>query len=355
MYTDAIKRKELIPALIGAGICLLFSRSSLLALFFLMPLGFLAFRYGYRVAWSALFLAVMANTLLALGTALGRGFALTEMFWGVFFFAAMASLFTWAAAPPPTFPLRVCATTRLLIGSFFASLLLIGMFFRVIASTNFLEQVVAATNAIARQGTSGADVVQNALFAEMTPEVALGVIRSVVLRGGALISSTALFFLCRQMGFILARLFTRNKAAGNSPGGTETNHQGVNSLIVFRVHPMLIWVLSASLLMVVFASRANLEIPEIVLWNILILCCILYLAQGIGILQFFLARPAVTPFLKLLLCIMVVVLLFISPGINVVLFGGVVLLGIAENWVPFRVPASNGPPSTPEAGGDIEK
>ena len=94
---------------------------------------------------------------------------------------------------------------------------------------------------------------------------------------------------------------------------------------------------------------AKLEIPEIILWNILILCAILYLAQGLGILQFFLARPTVSPSFKLLLSVLFI-FLFFSPVINVVLLGGVVLLGIAENWVPFRAPKQNGPPSTPEAG-----
>ena len=342
MYTEAIhKKKELIPALIGAGICLLFSRSSFLVLFFLMPLGFLAFRYGYRIAWNAVLIAVMGNTFLALGTALTRGFVLTGVFWGILYFAVMASVFTWVSAPPPGFPLKMCATTRLVFGAAAASLLLMIMFLRVMASPIFLEHIAAVTYAIAaRQGTS--DVVQSALLAEMTPETVLAFIRSTILRGGALISCVLLFFICRQISFILARLFARNRPLGGS------THE-VNALSVFRVHPMLIWVLSGSLLLVVLASIANLEFPQILLWNILILCGILYLAQGIGILQFFLARMTVTPFLKLLLCITFVVL-FLSPGINAVLFGGVVLLGIAENWVPFRVPKSNGPPSTPEAG-----
>ena len=345
LHTEAvkIKREELIPALIGAGVCLFFSRTNLLSLFFLMPLGFLAFRYGHRVAWSAVSLVIAGNMLLALGTALTRGSAAAGLFWSVVYFAAMSSVFAWATAPPPGFPLKVCATMRLIIGSSVASLLLLVMFFRTMASPNFLEHIGAATAAIAsRQEAAGADVVQSALLSEVTPEATLNFIRSTVLRGGALLSSVVLFFLCRQIGLILARITARNKPLGVSS-------LEVNSLALFRAHPMLIWVLSGSLLLVVLTSMANIEPLEILLWNILILCGIMYLAQGIGILQYFLARPTMTPFMKLFFCISFCVLL-LSPGINVVLFGGVVLLGIAENWVPFRAPKPNGPPSTPEAG-----
>jgi len=344
LHTEAITKKELVPALIGAGICLFFSRSSLLVLFFLLPLGFLAFRYGYRVAWCAVLLVIAGNTFIALGTTLSRGFALTgTTLWGVFYFAAVSALFVWIIAPPASSPIKACGTIRLVIGSSLSAVILMLMLFRTMTSPGFLEHVTAISNSVAAR-QAGADVVQTALLAEVTPEITLNFIRTTVFRGGALVSSVLLFFLCRQLSFILARLFARNKALGIS-------FQEVNSLLIFRVHPMLIWVLSASLLLAVITSQANLEIPALVLWNILILCGILYLAQGIGILQFFLARPTVTPFLKLLLSILFVVLI-LSPGINVVLFGGVVLLGIAENWVPFRVPKSNGPPSTPEAGRD---
>ena len=344
MHPEAITRKELIPALIGAGICLFFSRSSLLVLFFLLPLGFLAFRYGHRVAWGAVVLLTAGNMLIAMGTVLTRGFALTGIFWGVFYFATAAALFVWVITPPAAFPVKACGTVRLVIGAGVSSLVLIVMLLRAMTSPGFLEHVTAITNSVtaARQGTS--DVVQTALLSEVTPEMTLNFIRTTVLRGGALISSVLLFFLCRQFSFLLARLFARNKPLGVS-------FQDVNSLLAFRVHPTVIWVFSGSLLLAVMASRALFEIPEIILWNILIICGILYLAQGVGIVQFFLARPTVTPPLKLLFCVMLFVLI-LSPGINVILFGGVVLLGIAENWVPFRVSKSNGPPSTPEAGED---
>jgi len=364
LNAEALKKKELIPALIGAGICLFFSRSGLFVLFFLLPLGFLAFRYGYRVVWNAVFFAVAGNTVLALGTLL-RGSA-TGFFWGILYFAIMTSVFTWIVAPPPGLARTFCGTVRLVIASALSSAVLMAMFLRTAAAPGFLEHIASVTGAMA---SPAPDVVQAALLAEVTPEMVLDFIRSAMLRGGALISSLLLFFICRQFSFILTRMvafFAKNRPFGNAfpaqaeePAPQKTapvsssagaGALGIEPLIVFRVHPMLIWAFSGSLLLVVLSSMASLEIPEIILWNILVICGILYFAQGLGILHFFIAHRVAAPLLKLLLCVTFFVLLF-SPGINMVLLGGVAFLGIIEHWVPFRLPKSNGTPSTPEADG----
>ncbi|MCL2382046.1 MAG: YybS family protein [Treponema sp.] len=322
---QAAKKKELVPALVGAGLCLFFSRSGPLAFFFLLPLGFLAFRHGSRAAWSALFFAVAGNTFITLGAAVTLGIPAAGVVWGVLYFTVMALAFTWVTCAPPGFRREVCTTVRLVTGSCLAALFLAGMFLRATSSPAFVEHI------------SGSAMMRTALLSGLTAEAFVRSVTSVVLRGGALVSSALLFFLCRQVCFILARLFNKNRSAQTQPAAG------------FHAPVAVIWVLSGSLLMVVLASMASLEIPEIVLWNILTFCGILYFVQGMGILQWFLARPAVTPLLRLLFCVLFVVLVF-SPGINVVLIGGVVLLGIAENWVPFRAPKSNGPPFTPQAG-----
>jgi len=102
-------------------------------------------------------------------------------------------------------------------------------------------------------------------------------------------------------------------------------------------------------MLVVLSRVARLVVPEIILWNILVLCIILYCAQGLGILQFFLSRPTVPVFLRFFLTVVLIILIF-SPAVNAVLLIGIVILGIAENWAPFRAPKPNGPPSTPEGG-----
>jgi hypothetical protein len=85
---------------------------------------------------------------------------------------------------------------------------------------------------------------------------------------------------------------------------------------------------------------------EVIAWNILVVCIILYLVQGGGILSFLLVRTAMPPLLRFALVFLSSVVFF-SPGINAFVLGAVTLLGIAENWVPFRAPKPNGPSSTP--------
>jgi hypothetical protein len=87
---------------------------------------------------------------------------------------------------------------------------------------------------------------------------------------------------------------------------------------------------------------------EIAAWNILAVCAMMYLAQGGGIVQCFLYRRNLPPFLRLLFNVLIVLLVF-SPGINAFVLVGLILLGIAENWAPLRAPKPNGPPSTPAA------
>jgi hypothetical protein len=178
------------------------------------------------------------------------------------------------------------------------------------------------------------------MFGNYSTEVILETIQTVMLRGGSLVSCVVLFAICRQTGFFLARFAFRKDVVTS---------QEASSLMLFRVNPMIIWVFSASLLLVVLTGITRLEIPEIILWNILILCVILYFTQGLGILRFLLSRFALPPFLRIFFFFFLGVALF-SPFLNALLLGGLFLLGVAENWAPFRASKKNGPPSTPEAG-----
>jgi uncharacterized protein YybS (DUF2232 family) len=253
----------------------------------------------------------------------------------------MASIFTWIVAPPPFFP-AVPEASRLLGGSCLGAIMLTYVFFQAASSPGFSEYIGSLlASLISAYRSSGADVVGAAMIEGLTAEAALESIKAILLRGGSLVSSVFLFTVCRQISLFSARLSLRQGRAALT---------GINNLAAFHVNPVIIWIFSASLLSVVLTRMTKLLIPEIILWNILILCVILYLAQGLGILQFFLARPSMSPFLRLLFGILLVVMLF-SPILNVILFASLLLLGIAENWAPLRAPKNNGPPSTPEAGG----
>ena len=75
------------------------------------------------------------------------------------------------------------------------------------------------------------------------------------------------------------------------------------------------------------------EILEILAWNVFIVSAVMFLAQGAGIIMHWFQKiPSIH---RIVLSIVLVILLF-TP-INVFLFGAILLLGIIECWVPFRV------------------
>jgi hypothetical protein len=166
----------------------------------------------------------------------------------------------------------------------------------------------------------------------MSADAILEILRSAALRGGLAASCVALFAASRQLSLIVAALIRRKR-----PGG---------SLALFHVRFGCIWALSLSLLAVVAGLNFGIAPLEIAGWNILVLCAILYLAQGAGIASFFMAR--LPPGIRFALNLGMVVLI-LSPGINAAFMGVLILLGIAENWAPFRAPKPTGPPPTPEA------
>jgi uncharacterized protein YybS (DUF2232 family) len=260
-----------------------------------------------------------------------------EIAWDFLYFSVMTAAFLWILAPPRLkgrFS-RLPGTARLAAGSSVCALLVLGVLVHVLDDEAFYGYVHNQLEMVkSLYFSSGADVVQNALLESLTADFILKTIKAMLERGGALASCMLLFFVNRQISLGLVRIF-RGKERG----------AGLRS---FHVPAFLIWVLSSSLLLALLCRAAGLELLEILVWNILTLCGILYFAQGLGIIQYFLAGPAVPPFRRMLISVLLIILLF-SFGINAIILGLVILLGIAENWVSFRRPVTSGPPSTPGA------
>ena len=334
-----LDRKTFVPALIGAGLCVFLLKSGILSLFFLVPLGFVAYRCDYKIAWLTVFSAFIGNLILVL-IAAGAGTPFPLIILDLFYFAIMTFVFTWITAPPPDLSFNLPGPVRLVAGSCVAAIVFSFTFFKSMESEGFIEYIESFLGAlISASRSSGIDVVQSAQLEMFSVDALVITIRSVMLRGGSLVSCALLFFICRQMSFLIASISQRMKGFAV---------QGRN-LIFFHVYPQLIWVFSSSLLLVVFSKAVQINALEILLWNILIICAMLYLAQGLGIVQFFLSRPGTPGFMKMLFGVLFVILLF-SPFVNMLLLGGIILLGVAENWVPLRAPKQTRPPSTPEAG-----
>jgi len=74
---------------------------------------------------------------------------------------------------------------------------------------------------------------------------------------------------------------------------------------------------------------------EILSWNVVTVCLLLYLAQGLGIIFYYLSKTARSTLTRLFQALLAVIIIM-SPGINLIACGGILVLGIAENWAPLR-------------------
>jgi hypothetical protein len=307
-------------------------QSGLLSILFMVPLGFLGAFYGRRTAWMGALLAALLNTICTLGLSLFSGRSFAQFLPGLGYFFLMAGAFTWLMAPPVAGPgiFRIRAAYRLILGALAGALAgfalgNVGLGDMMRTQAELLSSMVTAS--------AGGDAVRLSLLEqELSPERIMAVFNMVQVRGGALGAFMAVFFVNRQLSLGLTALLRRRQ------GGRE------GTLVSFHVPAGLIWALSLSLGGILFFRILNLSLPETAAWNCFTLCALMYLAQGWGIVRFFMSRR---PAGRLLLNIGIILVVF-SPGINAAVLGLLVLLGIAEHWAPFRVVRS-GPPSTPTA------
>jgi hypothetical protein len=260
------------------------------------------------------------------------GFWSQESPGGILYFPLILALFGWIIAPPRRGPafLRTRTVYRILAAAVLATLALIpGL--RAIRDDGELVALLRS-QLESLSSLSAASVGVEDPLGELTPERILEALYRVIIRGGGAASWVGFFFISRRLALFFSSIIRHTRWEGD--------------LRAFHVAPPFIWVLSCSLLGVLTGSRFALPPLEIGAWNILTLCVMLYLAQGGGIVLFFLNRLAIRPLGRLALNLLFITVLF-SPVMSPFFLGGLTILGIAENWAPFRAQKSNGPSSTP--------
>ena len=296
---------------------LLLQRSGFLSIAFLVPLGFLANRYNFRYVWTALVFLLCINFTLTLFIGL---VPFNEGIWDFLTFAALSVIFSWIISPPPRMSFNLPGSLRLLIGSCLGALIFIGVFFRLFNIPGFVEQIGYIADSL--------------VPGDIDANYIISMAGLILLRGGSLVSCVLIFFISRHLGFFIAGLVKKERAEP--------------VFIGFHVFPHIIWVFSVSLFLLVLSRIFMLDSIEILLWNVFIICIMLYMAQGLGILQFFLLKFPVPPVVKFSLLLLIILLMF-NTVLSTILLSGIVLLGIAENWLPLRPAVINKPSSTPEA------
>ena len=320
-------KETLISALVCAGACVALERAGLLVVFFLVPLGVCAAAFGPVAAWLGAVFAVLGNGAVSAAFASYRGAGMAGAGLSMLYFSVMSLGFIWimAGSPPenrwlPAIP-RVRTLFRFTAAAIAGACAYMSLIFLPGGEGSFRSQVEAFYSLYI--ASSGADAAEQTFLEQaFTADRMFEVFSMVVMRGGAVVSAFFVFFYSRQLAFVFARLFRRQ--------------QRRSDLIGFHAPRRAIWVLSLCLPLILLCRTLSLGVIEVAAWNVLVICAIMFFAQGGGIVLFNLARRPRSILMRLLGMALFVCVLF-SPGINVLALTMLILLGIAENWLPLRV------------------
>ena len=314
-----------LPALAAAVLCIGSNRTGILGFLFLLPLGVMAFWFNARTAWFSGLVTFAGNGLFTLFLVLFFQFPTAAMALDLFYFAIIIGSFTWIVAPPKG-EMRISTVYRIILSSIFCALALIPLL-RNQDELGIYAQLRLQAELIARMYTasSGADVVRRSLSEQyVTADSIMDTLQFLALRGGAVASYLALFCITRQIAVFLSRFFRHFRRTSSA-------------IASFHVPPEFVWVLSCSIMGVLVSRITEFQLLELCAWNVLVISILLYLVQGAGIASYFYRRIKASLALRFFLNVFIIILVCI-PGINGVFLGVIILLGIAENWVPFRVP-----------------
>jgi hypothetical protein len=313
-------------------------RAGFFMFFFLLPLGLCAAVFGTAAAWKCFCLAVIGNAALSAGLSMyyNVGFAAAGL--EILYFTVLTLGFTWIMAGNPLKSSGIFSPRtvfRFIAASLAGALAFLGLIFIANKNEGFYAYIrsVAETVSSMYISAAGADAVQQSLLENLlTPDKIIQSIFDIALKGGALISVIIMFFFNRQAAYVFARLFPRRRG-GTLKGGTPYEGRG---LAGFHAPGKTIWVLSFCLAGILIFRLLRLSALEIIAWNILVVCAVMFLAQGGGIVLFTLTRRSAQGSFRILFGVLIFFII-LSPGINVIALGLLILLGIAENWLPLRV------------------
>lgn len=334
--TTAGKPKgRLVPVLIsGFASAVLLELGGLFGFFFPVPIGIMVFAYNTKMALFAACTALVSHigVFFALSL-LSEGSHLIAWYlfgWSASGVGVILLLWIWSVSPSSLIG-GISTANRFMISAVLVFVfILYGIFMadranmRHILLTQVKTSVKAAFSAYSEYG--GSDIGET----DIASIIKTGL--DFLLKGGGLAFIILFFFLNRQISASLASMFKHSpKIAG---------------IASFYTDRRLVWGLSFSILAVVYFKQSAMVEAEIIAWNALTICAILYFGQGVGIIFYFLSKSPRTALTRLVQSLLIAVIL-ITPGVNLLVCGGALILGVAENWVPFRNQDIDGSSSTP--------
>ncbi|MDR0442174.1 MAG: YybS family protein [Treponema sp.] len=320
---ETAKPAPLLAVSICAGISVFMTNTGFLSFLFLAPLGYAAL--VYNSAWLAGIIVVIINSVFLLaGRLFFRGDA--GIIKDILYLAVMSFSFVWIMNTAKS---RIRTVYRFVLASCAGALSF--MFFIMGGDDSALNMMIRTQAEALSSLLISSGAAQSSVMQMLSVDRIIELIKNISLRGGALVSAFFLFFVNRHVAVVMARIIKK-----------QSHYR---PLTAFFAPERTVWIMSAALAAVMLTKLIRMQFFEILAWNVLVVCGILYLAQGAGIVMFFLARR--TPAFRLGVNILIIIMIF-SPGINIIGVAALMLLGIAENWLPLRAPKQDGSASTPE-------
>jgi len=307
------KYSPLVTLLVCTTISLLFMKTGILSLFYLAPLGYVIIVTG--VYMPVFITAAAANIVVMVIQSFSKVNGIGSVPIEALYFTTALLGFTWLMGGK-----GLRTAYRFVIASSVCAVVF--LVFINTPSSGFFDLFSKTAEELFGAGDSEIQI-KNPLFDQIfTPDRLTEFAKMFLLRGGALVSMFFLFFVNRQMAVAVVSMIKKQRVD--------------LGLMKFYAPANTIWALSASLAAIVLTSIFKVEILNILAWNVFVVCAIIYLAQGIGILMYWMSLRSNV--FRLIINVLIIVVLF-SP-LNSFALAALVLLGIIDNWRPFRIAKS---------------
>jgi hypothetical protein len=323
MERDNQRRNSIITCLLSGVISASFLMSGILSVLFLVPLQAVASRKGIKsllAASGVVFAVLCVDAVIGVKTWDQASLAIVAVELGVpLAFMVLLVLMDLSALS------RIRVLVRVLIGTLAATALTVPFILYAAGNQGVMDgirdQIKTVVGAFFPSGGQAENFEQSVLKAQLTPEGLFSLVSSVYLKSFAF-----MYYLLFSLTYWLGKRFGQIRVPGEQPGGLRR----------FSVPPYAIWlfivpwaVVAASLLLPIGT------IVEAVAWNVGLIVAFIYGLQGVGIVQSLFVRFAVSPVLRTVI-VAVLVILAITPVVDLAIAIAFPCLGISELWVRYR-------------------
>jgi hypothetical protein len=300
--------------IICTAISMIFMNTFPLSLLYLVPLGYVIIASG---SYMPVFItAASANIVIMFIQSLSKHNSFDNISIQALYLIAVILGFAWIMGGK-----KIRTVYRFVIASSVCAV--ISLFILLNPGFVFFEVLTQTMEEIFGIYSDSDAQIRNSLITQgFTPQRLTELVKIFLFRGGALISMFFLFFINRQIAFSIASMIKRRRIE--------------HGLTTFYAPANTIWALSVALAVIVLTGIFKIEILEILAWNVFVGCVIIFMAQGGGILTYWMSLRSNA--FRLIINVLIIVVLF-SP-LNIFAFAALILLGIIDNWHPFRITKS---------------